>query len=85
MVIYGLLDLKISSNNAGAAELALNALNSVGKPLPSRIKGALGKRVKSAVTGTKSLEDRALVVLPTLGYKTTTNFFGKPKRVRYDD
>lgn len=85
VVIYGLLDLKISSNNAGAAELALNALNSVGKPLPSRIKGALGKRVKSAVTGTKSLEDRALVVLPTLGYKTTTNFFGKPKRVRYDD
>lgn len=84
-IIYGLFDLKSTSGNVGAAELALNALNSVGNPLPPRIKGALGKRVKNAVTGTKSLEDKALVVLPALGYDTTTNFFGRSKRVRYDD
>ena len=45
-IIYGLLDLKIYAGNVGAAELALNALNSVGNPLPPRIKGALGERVK---------------------------------------
>jgi len=83
-IIYGLLDMKTSNGNGGAAELALNALGRVGKPLPPRIKTALGERVKAAVAGTKSLEDKALVVLPALGYRTTTNFFGGSKRVRYD-
>lgn len=83
-IIYGLLDLKTSRGNGGAAELALNALGSVGNPLPPRIKSALGERVKTAVTGTKSLEDKALAVLPVLGYKTTATLFGKSKRVDYD-
>lgn len=83
-IIYGLLDLKTSSGNGGAAELALNALGRLGEPLPPRIKGALGERVKAAVTGTRSLEDKALAVLPALGYKTTTNFLGGFKRVHYD-
>jgi hypothetical protein len=83
-IIYGLLDLKTSSGNGGAAELALNALGSLGKPLPPRIKGALGERIKTAVTGTRSLEDKALAVLPALGYKTTSNFLGGFKRVHYD-
>ncbi|EWS82983.1 KAP family P-loop NTPase fold protein [Brachybacterium phenoliresistens] len=83
-IIYGLLDLKSEGGNVGAAELALNALGSVGKPLPSRIKGALGERVKSAVTGTSSLEDKALVVLPALGYPIARKNLGKSRRVRYD-
>ncbi|MBM6620931.1 hypothetical protein JTF08_04865 [Micrococcaceae bacterium RIT802] len=83
-IIYGLLDLKTNSGNGGAAELALNALSSVANPLPPRIKGALGARVKTAVAGTRSLEDKALVVLPALGYTTTTNFFGKSKRLDFD-
>lgn len=83
-IIYGLLDLKTSSGNGGAAEVALNALGSVGNPLPPRIKVALGARVKTAVTGTKSLEQKALAVLPALGYKTTANFLGKSKGVHYD-
>lgn len=84
-VIYGLLDLKSQSGNVKAAELALNALGTVGNPLPPRIKTALGERVKGAVTGTKALEDKALVVLPALGYTTTTKIFGRSKRVNYDD
>lgn len=84
-IIYGLLDLKTSSGNAGAAELALNALSNVCNPVPRGIKGALGERVKSAVTGNKVLEDKALAVLPPLGYKTKTSFLGKSRRIDYDD
>lgn len=83
-IIYGLLDLKIASGNVRAAELALNALASVGNPLPSRVKMVLGDRVRSAVAGTSSLENRALSVLPALGYSTAKGFLGKPKSVRYD-
>ncbi|OLT44654.1 hypothetical protein BJF86_11925 [Serinicoccus sp. CNJ-927] len=83
-VVYGLLDLQANGGNNGAAEIALNALANVGKPLPPRIKGALGERVKAAVTGSKTLEQKALSVLPTLGYSTSSNFFGKAKRVNYE-
>lgn len=82
-IIYKLLDLKSINGNNGAAELALTALDTVGKPLPSRVKSPLGDRVKAAVTGNNSLENRALAVLSGLGYKTTTNFFGRAKRVDY--
>lgn len=83
-IIYGLLDLKINNGNVRAAELALTALAGVGNPLPPRIKQALGQRVKTAVTGTKNLEDRALAVMPALGYQTSTNFLGRSKRIHYD-
>lgn len=83
-VVYGLLDLQTDGGNNGAAEIALNALASVCKPLPPRIKGALGERVKAAVKGSKSLEQKALTVLPSLGYSTSSNFFGKGKRVNFD-
>ncbi|MDH2413953.1 P-loop NTPase fold protein [Nocardioides sp. CER19] len=86
-IIYGLLDLH--ANNAGgnvsAAELALNSLLTVGMPLPQGVKGALGQRVRAAVKGTKSLESKALSVMPKLGYSTSTNLFGKAKRVNFDD
>lgn len=84
VIIFGLLDLKIGNGNVGAAELAIQALGNIGNPVPRGIKAALGERVKTAVTGTKSLEDKALAVLPALEYKISTNFFGKPKGVDYD-
>lgn len=86
-VIYGLLDIHTttSNGNVGAADMAFNALNTLGKPLPQGVKGALGQRVKAAVTGIKALEQRALAVMPELGYSTTKGFLGRPKKVDFDD
>lgn len=85
-VIFGLLDIHTTSSNGnvGAADMAFHALNTVGKPLPQGVKGALGQRVKNAVAGTKTLEDRALEVMPGLGYSTTKGFLGRPKKVDFD-
>lgn len=86
-IIYGLLDIHATTpnGNIGAAEMALNALGTVGRPLPQGIKGALGQRVKNAVSGTKTLEKKALAIMPELGYSTSTNFLGRAKRVNFDE
>lgn len=80
-IIYGLLDLKIDNDNAGAADLALNALKILGDPVPYGIKSDLGKRVVSAVAGNEALQSKALATLPGIGVKITTTLFGKIKRV----
>lgn len=84
-VIFGLLELhSASSRNVGAVELALNALDGLGKPLPYGVKRALGERVKVAVSGFEDLESRALRVLPRLGYRTrSSGLFGSTKRVDF--
>lgn len=83
-VIYQLLDLNAGdANNVSAVELALNALSTVGKPLPPRIKTELGKRVQAAVKGNNSLEKKALAVMPALGYRISSGLFGMSKRVNY--
>lgn len=86
-VVYGLLNIHTSTanGNVGAAEMALNALATVGKPIPQGVKGVLGQRVEAAVTGTKALESKALAVMPGLGYSTSRGFLGRAKRVNFDD
>lgn len=84
-LVYGLLELCTGgSGNAGAVDLALSALSTLGKPLPHGVKGALGERVKAAVEGNESLENTALRVLPQLGYSTSMKgWLNKRKRLDY--
>ncbi|SDT70711.1 P-loop NTPase fold protein [Jiangella sp. DSM 45060] len=83
-IVYGLIDLHAGSNgNASAVDLALTALDKLGNPLPHGVKGALGQRLKAAVEGNKALEEKALRVLPRLGYSTSKGFLGRTRRVDY--
>lgn len=83
--VYGLLELHTeSTSNIRAVEIALNALRTLGSPLPSKIKGALGKRVEEATRGTPTLEAKALDVMPGLGYPIKGGRF-RGKKVKYDD
>ena len=86
-VIYGLIGLHAESNrNTSAVDLALSALSNLCKPLPHGVKGALGDRLKAAVDGNKTLEDKALRVLPGLGYSTSSRgFLGRKNRVDYTE
>lgn len=85
-VIFGLLDLHVgAASNTGAVEMALNALNDLGEPLPWGVKGELGDRVRQAVGDSDSLNNKALRVMPTLGYGTAkTGWFKRTKRVDFD-
>lgn len=86
-VIYGLIGLHTESNrNASAVDLALSALSNLGKPLPHGVKGALGDQLKAAIDGNKTLEDKALRVLPSLGYSISRRgFLGRTNRVDYTE
>lgn len=85
-VVFGLIDLHTAGGNASAMDLALTALNNLGKPLPHGVKGALGKRLKAALDGNESLENKALRILPGLGYTTSSKgIIGKRTRVNYMD
>ena len=84
-IVYGLIDLHIDGNrNAGAVELALHTLTSLGNPLPYGVKGALGQRLKNAVDGNEALETKAMQVLPRLGYSTKSKgLFSKKRRMDF--
>ncbi len=83
-VVYGLIDLHTENGrNVSAVDLALTALDSLGDPLPHGLKGALGQRLKVVVDGNKTLEDKALRVLPRLGYSTSKGFLSRTRRVDY--
>lgn len=83
-VVYGLLDLHIAGRgNVSAVDLALTALERLGSQLPYGVKVALSKKLGDAITGNKSLEKKALRVLPRLGYKTLNGRFGKTRKVDF--
>lgn len=85
-VVYGLLDLHVgTSGNAGAVELALNALADLGAPLPWGVKGELGERVRKAIGQSETLNDRATRVMSGLGYPIVKGgWLRRTKRVDFD-
>lgn len=85
-VVYGLLDLHVgASSNSGAVDMALNALNDLGAPLPWGVKGELGDRVRQAVGESEALNERATRVMPRLGYRTVKGgWLRRTRRVDFD-
>ncbi|QZH61019.1 KAP family NTPase [Mycolicibacterium farcinogenes] len=83
-VVIGLLDGVDGSRAVGQTEIALDALNRLGKPLPYGTKGMLGQAVQRAVTGNQALERKAASVLEDLGYGTRRHgMFGLKKSIDY--
>lgn len=73
-----------SAAGQGKIEIAFDALNRLGHPLPYGVKTALGAAVKSAVTGNSQLEQKATSLLESLGFSTKrSGFFGLRKSIDY--
>jgi hypothetical protein len=67
-VVLGLLRLhRADKGNAGAVDLALSALDTMGSPLPHGLKGTLGQHVQAAVAGDEVLARKAGRVLSRIG------------------
>jgi hypothetical protein len=82
VVVFGLLDLHATrGGNVGAVDLALDALDGPGSPLPHGVKTALGERLRATLHGNKALQRRAALVLTRLGYSATSGILGKAKRL----
>lgn len=69
----------------GMTEIGLDALASIGAPLPHGVKKALGEAVKGAVSGNSTLEKKAVKVLGPLGYQIESSgwLLGRKKAVKY--
>ncbi|WP_436535948.1 KAP family P-loop NTPase fold protein [Actinoplanes sp. HUAS TT8] len=75
-----------ASPQAGLTEIALDTLFQIGPPLPHGVKKALGEAAKRAVSGSESLERKALKVLSPLGYPVEqSGWFFRKKKVKYTD
>ncbi|KQY06940.1 hypothetical protein ASD37_12550 [Mycobacterium sp. Root135] len=85
-VIIGLLQpADGSAPGQGQVEIALDALERLGRPLPWGVKTALGSAVKRGVTGRDKLEAKAVKVMENLGYATERRgLFGRKKGIDYE-
>ena len=83
-VVIGLLEGVDGNRAVGQTEIALDALNRLGKPLPYGVKTMLGQAVQRAVTGNQTLERKAGSVLEDLGYPIKRHgMFGLKKSIDY--
>ncbi|MEZ0054167.1 hypothetical protein ABIA30_005207 [Mycobacterium sp. MAA66] len=83
-IVIPLLGQDGSPRATGQTDIALDALQRLGSPLPYGIKRALGEAVQKAVEDNEALEKKASNVMPRLGYSSQRRgFFQRKTTIDY--